>query len=211
MSQNLFEHENTQSLRTAYAVLHKRFGIDRAVITEFIYRKYLLMDTNQNLCFVTYSQGNIIAVAHRVQEKSYNAEEHQSTKRNIGFQYASSGDADSDMYRNVYVFENVIDLMSYLSLTRMGKVPPIEKASCLLTLHGLTNGAIYNFICEHPEVKTIYGCLGNDMTAIKAAHSIRQREYHDMQPILREFSLEHGYVRNWNEMLQQVSKGRKAA
>ena len=204
LTQNLFEHENTQSLRIAYAVLNKRFGIDRAVITEFIYRRYLLMDEPQNLCFVTYSQKNIIAVARRMHEKNYNAEVYQSTKRNIGFQYASLEDAESDVYRNVYVFENVIDLMSYLSLVRLGKVPPIEKTSCLLTLHGLTNGAIYNFIGEHPEVKRIYGCMGNDMTAINAAHSIRQREYHDMQPILRDFSFDHVYVRNWNEMLKQI-------
>ncbi len=204
LAQNLFEHGNSQSIRTAYALLHNRYGIERPVVTEFMYRKYLLMDTNRNLCFVTYSQGNVIAVVRKMHEKNYNTDEYQSTKRNVGFQYASEQDANYDMYRSVYVFENIIELMSYLSLARMGKVPTIEKASCLIALNGLKNGVLYNFLSEHHEVKTIYGCLGNDDPAINAARFIRQRQYVDMQPFLRDYSLEHGYVKNWNALLKQI-------
>ena len=80
----------------------------------------------------------------------------------------------------------------------MGLVPEIEKASCLLSINGISNGVLYNFLSEHPEVLTIYACLQNDSAGLKATQNISQRVMVKMQPILRDYSLKNSYVKTWN-------------
>lgn len=201
-TENLFLKENNNSYKTGYAVLHNRFGIDRNIVSNFIHREYLIMDNQYNLCFLTYEKDNVISVLKYLSDNNYIATETQDKHRNAGFRYAIKEEADYNMFRNVYVFENVVDLMSYLTLVKMGLVPEIEKASCLLSINGISNGVLHNFLSEHPEVLTIYACLQNDSAGLKATKNISQRVMVNMQPILRDYSLKNSYVQTWNAMLQ---------
>lgn len=201
-SENLFLKENNNSYKTGYAILHNRYGIDRNIVSNFIHIEYLIMDNQYNLCFLTYEKDNVVSVLKYLSDNNYIATETQAKHRNAGFRYAIKEEEDYNMFRNVYVFENVVDLMSYLTLVKMGLVPEIEKASCLLSINGISNGVLYNFLSEHPGVLTIYACLQNDSAELKATQNISQRVMVNMQPILRDYSLRKSYVKTWNAMLQ---------
>ena len=203
---SLFKQQKGDSFKRAYAVLHNRFKIDRHIVSEFIHRELLIMDDEYNLCFLGRDNYNVISVNKYLSSRDYLSVEESTLRRNAGFRYASTEETAYNLFRNVYVFENVIDLMSYLTLVKMGVLPDIEKASCLISLNGLTNGVLYNFLLEHQEVQTIYACLNNDNAGIRATRSLSQRVMVDMQPYLRDYSLKYGYVKSWNELLSKESK-----
>ena len=206
LNENIFLSDNNNSYKTAYAILHNRLGIDRNIVSNFIHRGYLVMDNQFNLCYLSYENDNVTSIIKYLSDKNYLATETQTKRRNVGFRYAIKEEADYDMFRNVYVFENVIDLMSYLTLVNMELIPKINKASCLLAINGIGDGVLYNFLSEHPEVQTIYSCLQNDSAGIRASKALNQRCVVDMQPILRDYSHTNGYVRTWNAMLQNEHK-----
>ncbi len=206
IDESLFKQQKADSFKRAYAVLHNRFNIDRHIVSEFIHRELLIMDDEYNLCFLGRDNYNVISVNKYLSSRDYLSVEELTLRRNAGFRYANKEETAYNLFRNVYVFENVIDLMSYLSLFKMGVLPAIEKASCLISLNGLTNGVLYNFLLEHQEVQTIYACLNNDNAGIKATKSLSHRVVVDMQPYLRDYSLKMGYVKTWNEMLVKESK-----
>ena len=203
---SLFKQQKGDSFKRAYAVLHNRFKIDRHIVSEFIHRELLVMDDEYNLCFLGRDNYNVISVNKYLSCRDYLSVEELTFRRNAGFRYANKEETAYNLFRNVYVFENVIDLMSYLSLAKMGVLPAIEKASCLISLKGLTNGVLYNFLLEHQEVQTIYACLNNDNAGIKATKGLSYRRVVDMQPYLRDYSLINGYVKTWNAMLLKESK-----
>ena len=203
MDENLFRKPDNDSYKTVYSVLHNRLGIGREIVTSFIHSRHLIMDKQKNICFLTTDErNNIIYVTRYLRHRDYNVTDTMETKRNVGFQYASTEEAGYGMYRNLYVFETVIDLMSYLTLANMKVVPKIEKSSCLLALNGINQSMINNFLSKHPEVRKIYTCLQNDNAGIRANQAIKQRIIEDMQPILRDYSFANQYVRNWNAMLK---------
>lgn len=206
IDESLFKQQKADSFKRAYAVLHNRFNIDRHIVSEFIHRELLIMDDEYNLCFLGRDNYNVISVNKYLSSRDYLSVEELTFRRNAGFRYANKEETAYNLFRNVYVFENVIDLMSYLSLVKMGVLPAIEKASCLISLNGLTNGVLYNFLLEHQEVQTIYACLNNDNAGIKATKGLSYRRVVDMQPYLRDYSLINGYVKTWNVMLLKESK-----
>lgn len=203
MDENLFTKPDNDSYKTVYSVLLNRFGIGREIVTSFIHSRHLIMDSEKNICFLTNDErNNIICVTRYLRHRDYTVTDTMETKRNVGFQYANKEEAGYGMYRNLYIFETVIDLMSYLTLVNMKAVPKIEKSSCLLALNGINQSMINNFLSKHPEVRKIYTCLQNDNAGIRANQAIRQRIIEDMQPILRDYSFANQYVRNWNAMLK---------
>ena len=203
---SLFNISKDDSIKRAFAILHTRFKIDRSIVSELIHREMLVMNEHKDLCFLCRDNYNVVSVVKYLENMDYTKTEVLTVRRNMGFRYATKEETAYNLFRYVYVFESVIDILSYLTLVKMGALPPIEKASCLISLNGLSNGVLYNFLIEHQEVQGIYACLHNDNAGILATKGINQRVVVDMQPYLRDFSLKKGYVKTWNEMLKKELK-----
>ena len=131
IDESLFKQQKADSFKRAYAVLHNRFNIDRHIVSEFIHRELLIMDDEYNLCFLGRDNYNVISVNKYLSSRDYLSVEELTLRRNAGFRYANKEETAYNLFRNVYVFENVIDLMSYLSLVKMGVLPAIEKEAVL--------------------------------------------------------------------------------
>ncbi len=199
--ENLLKQSDREPFKRVYSVLHNRFGIERNIISGLIHRDLLTLDKQNNICFMCRENNNVVSVIKYLSSEAYRKKEVLSVRRNAGFRYANQMEADYNLFRNVYVFENVIDLLSYLTLVKMEFISPIEKASCLIVLNGLSDGVLYNFLLEHQEVQNIYACLQNDGAGIRATKAIEQRVVIDMQPFLRDYSVRFGYVQSWNDIL----------
>mgnify|MGYP003292470018 CR=1 FL=1 len=92
-----------------------------------------------------------------------------SVKRNTTFTWNNN---NCQYCHNVYVFEDVYQLMSYLTLINKGLVPPLEKNSIMLSLNGTSFNALRNYLYAHKDVKTVYACLSNTKMSIDTLKDI---------------------------------------
>ena len=109
---------------------------------------------------------------------------------------------------NVYVFEDVYQLMSYLTLINKGLVSPLEKNSIMLSLNGTSFNALRSYLYAHKDVKTVYACLSNTKLSIETFKNIPfdKDKVINMQTHLKDYTEEHGLVETWNDMLKASTK-----
>ena len=202
---NLLDRKDNNSLKMVYSVLHNRMHIERDVITKFLRSKKLIVYGGFDLCFLEYLDDNVIAVTKKLQNKDHMATEVMTVKRNTTFTW----DNDSSLYyHNVYIFEDVYQIMSYLSLIELGLVPPLVKNNIMLSLNGMSFDALKAFLKEHSEVKAIYACLSNTRLSIDTIKDIPfdSKKVVNMQTYLKEYTAENGLVETWNDMLKEEAK-----
>ena len=128
-----------------------------------------------------------------------------TVKRNTTFTWAEEERCN---YYNVYIFEDVYQIMSYLTLINKGLVPELEPNSIMLSLGGMSFDALKSYLNAHKEVKAVYACLSNTMLSIDTLKDIPfdAEKVINMQPYLKEYTAKHELVETWSEMLHHSLK-----
>ena len=188
-----------------FSVLHNRMCIDRETIKKFLKSKKLIVNGSFDLLFLEYEDNEVIAITSKLQHQHHLATEILTTKRNTTFTW---DDCSSPYYHNVYVFEDVYQIMSYLTLINKGLVPALEENSVMLSLNGVGFEALETFLDKHNEVKHIYTCLSNTSDSIDSINNIPfdKEKITNMQYILKEYTKANSYVANWGGLLQAETK-----
>ena len=205
---NLLDYKNNNSLKMVYSVLHNRMYIDRDVISRFLHTKKLIVNNKFDLCFLEYENENIITVTKKLQYKKHMAIEVETVKRNTTFTWI---DKEKCSYYNVYVFEDVYQIMSYLTLINKALVPPLEPNSVMLSLNGTSFYALKSYLHENQKVKAVYACLSNTADSIKSIKDIPfdADKVINMQTHLKDYTAKYEFVKTWNDMLKSNNKNTK--
>ena len=160
---NILESDSA-SKTSLFSVLKDACYIDESAILDMLQYGQFSMDSKHNICFNTVDEsGNIISsykmsrYKHGFDDFSYN---HYVTRRNVGFEYLSLGALKkewekSDSLTAVTVFEDPIELMSYLALEKLGRVEKLSNVSHFLALNGSNTNVLNDFLKRHKEVKTV--------------------------------------------------------
>ena len=200
LKDNMLDRGGNNSLKMVFAILHNRMGIDRDVIKMFISSKKLIVNQRFDLCFLEHESDVIIASINKLHNYEHMATEVLSVKRNTTFTWNN----DNCQYcHNVYVFEDVYQLMSYLSLINKSLVPPLEKNSVMLSLDGMSFDVLKSYLYTHKDVKKVYACLSNTKLSIETFKDIPfdKDKVINMQTHLKDYTAEHGLVETWNDVL----------
>lgn len=201
-----------------YAYLHDTRFISRAAIGNFISQKFLMMDSRNNLCFLTYrdpcAKDEVIAITKKGTtrtpfKQNYTKEPH------TGFFFATKDNLLSADYEEIFIFEAVIDLMAYLSLLWDGRItegPQHKEKRCYIALNGAGNWEyITKVLHQYPSIQTVSLCLDNDTAGIEGAHRIRgsalapipDEQVYDLQETgLRVLSAKYDYRKDWGEAVK---------
>ena len=136
------------------------------------------------------------------------ATELSTVKRNTTFTWV---DEEASSYYNVYVFEDVYQIMSYLTLINKGLVPELQPNSIMLSLGGMSFDALKSYLNAHKEVKAVYACLSNTMLSIDTLKDIPfdAEKVINMQTYLKEYTSKHELVETWSDMLKLHTKNEK--
>ena len=149
---NLLDRKDNNSLKMVYSVLHNRMHIERDVITKFLRSKKLIVYGGFDLCFLEDLDDNVIAVTKKLQNKDHMATEVMTVKRNTTFTW----DNDSSLYyHNVYIFEDVYQIMSYLSLIELGLVPPLVYKSASFVVQAIIFKQTGKYIKHQKELLSV--------------------------------------------------------
>ena len=212
LDNNLLSSPNDDLRKNAYTRVYSYLvsrGFERWTIQNIINHKWLIVDENYNLCFITYEDDNktrVSAITKRgttakVFKCNYTAE------RNIGFFYAPQNTTNPTM---LFVFESCLDLFSFIQLYWKKRIS-IDNSFCCISLNGANNQKyIYKILSKYP-IENICLCLDNDTAGIQATKNITRQMItptHDLTPLLKEATKLNNYslIKDWNDVLKIEDK-----
>ena len=232
ISEDLFQSDDTEQRAYAYrrtiAYLCDKRNIDKDIVLNFIKQWFLKMDKQYNLCFMTYTdpleKTDVIAITKKgTTDKrfcpNYIKEYH------TGFFYARKPHLESQDYKELYIFESVVDLLSFLTLIKSGWIELIDHDdnACYIALNGVGNHAyIQKMLERYPTIGRVNLCLDNDTSGIEGAQAITEQlspryEVEDLRvPLLKENSgkadVSGGftYCKDYNDLLALEADGQMA-
>lgn len=199
----------SEALKRAYAYLCNTRKIERDIVSHFIKQNYIAMDVNYNLCFLTYENEKVVAITKKGTnpnipfKQNYVDENHHHT----GFFFGSKL---IDNYKEVFVFESVIDLMSYLSLIRQGEIEKSDSA-CYISTNGVSRKYLIKILEKYKSITNVHFCYDNDLVGYQAAGEFIYKECPQLFPnkIAADtiiFPLMKAKVKDWNDYLKEVGK-----
>jgi hypothetical protein len=156
--------EVTTDNRRVYSYLTKTRGIDPVIVNQLITDKKLYQDKRGNCVFVGFNQDNepkYAGLRGTLSDKQFRGEVTGSDKR-YGFQMDSNSSSQQNLER-LYVFESPIEAMSHASI--VNKIIGNDRAFSIhnrLSLGGVTDVALVQYLQDNPQIKHIDFCLNND-------------------------------------------------
>ena len=152
----------SKSYAKMYAYLMKSRKISKSVIDYFVANNQLYQsEKHNNIVFVGMDVSGIARYAALRGTNTYCKFRGEVENSNKAFSFSRIGSSDK-----LIVFESPIDLMSYMSLQ--------EGADHLLSLGGISDVALIQYLKDYKNIKVISLALDNDTDGIKATTRITE-------------------------------------
>ena len=228
LTEDLFQSQVTDQKNYAYtraiAYLSNRRGISTDIVLNFIKQGFLKMDKQYNLCFVAYAdpfaKQEVTAISKKgTTEKKFCP--NYVKEHNEGFFYARKDALESRSYRELYIFESPIDLLSFLTLEQERRIQLDEHDPncCYISLNGAGNqGFVKKVLERYPTIQKVNLCLDNDTKGMEGAKSIQEQlsgccMVEDLRLLfLKPASLEtKEYCKDYNDLLRSSWGGGQAS
>ena len=215
IEENLLTHKDQDKRNTAFKRLYgylTQRGFERFVIQNMVNQKWLMMNNNYNMCFITYedieSKDKIIAITQKGTLTDNGFKQNTTTERNTGFLYTPKNTINPD---TLFIFESCLDLFSFQQLIWLNKIKTPDNYISI-SLNGCSNrNYIYKTLNKYSSIKNVFICLDNDTSGIKSTEIIQRQlmfKTFDLRPILRDltFQNQHNKIKDWNEALKLTDK-----
>lgn len=207
--------------KRAIAYLCNTRHIDKDIVLNLIKQGFIMMDKQYNLAFVAYADPNNKKEVIAITKKGMGVERFcpkYVKEHNEGFFYARRAHLETHDYKELTIFESVIDLLSYLTLVKSGRILPTDGHDpncCYASINGASNTAyVRKLLARYPTIERVNLCLDNDTSGIEAANIITEDlqalpvQVIDTRPrVLLELSRVHGYRKDFNDLLTIKGKG----
>lgn len=142
---------------TAIAYLTQTRKISIGLVDEFIKSGFLYEDEKHNVVFVGKDRNGVPRYAHCRGTSSSFKQDVLGSDKACGF--SCYGGA-----KTVYVFESVIDMMSFITIMGQG----VWKFNNYLSLGGVSSKALERFLKEYSDIEKIYICTDMDKAGMDA-------------------------------------------
>ena len=221
-----------------YSVLEGQYHIDRGIITELLYHRLVAVDENNlDICFLRYEGKHVVGITRLRKKDNYVSYKEivSMSKRHSGFIYEIGASKISKKYKDLYIFDGVIEILSYVTLSKTNRVTKINNESVCMSAcgnlavelcsmstlsygkssyHSKLDISLYPFLNENPDIWHIwFGFNSNNYTFNE---NLRDQLSHakstNLQEQLRDFSASCGTVNvyTWNGMLEIITNAENA-
>lgn len=164
------------SYKRVFAYLNKTRCIDEAIINILVHKKYIYEDMRHNVVFVGYNKVGLAAYAAvrtTLSDVKYRKDAIGSDKSN-GFYLKGYNQSE------LYVFESPIDLLSHATIcNRDNNDPKSWLQNSRLSLGGISDVALEQYLRDYSDVKKIVFCLDNDLAGRQATKKLMMK-YSDL-------------------------------
>lgn len=163
--------QKNDNYRRLYAYLGKTRGIDYEIISEIVKKGLLYEDkTHHNCVFLGKNDNGEIKYCLKVgtaTDKKFKGELPGSDKK---YNIEHRNDKSNWI---VCVYESIIDAMSHETLIK-NKGKDYKKTN-KISLGGLSDLKLEQYLKDNPQITKIICCLDNDQAGIKAAEKIKEK------------------------------------
>ncbi|MDO4541959.1 MAG: toprim domain-containing protein [Bacillota bacterium] len=223
-----YTKSNRQKWNTLYSYLTERRGLDKLIVSKMLREGKIYF--SQPFLWEKKDKHNYIVFVGKDEkgEIRYAAKKSPYADRGISGELASSDKSYSFRIegrgKKLFVFESPIDLLSYLTLK---KINGEESNDHYLSLGGLSDKALNNYLKSHDDVSHVIFCLDNDLEGEKKVWSQEEGKHisvpwnHGQKASRRmgEVLEKAGYsvssilppnnAKDWNDFLLEYRKDKK--
>jgi len=150
-----------------FAYLTQGRGIDKDIVTKCMKDKVIYQDKNNNVVFVGLDENNVAkfgCVRGTLSEVQYRGDCKGSDKT---YSFNIKGTSPE----RLYVYESPIDLLSYITMSKLNSTSDVWKNHNYISLSGTTDVALESYLERNKNVTSIIFCLDNDEAGISASES----------------------------------------
>lgn len=186
--------EKNDTYKHLFAYLIKSRYIHKDVVADFVDRKMLYEDKRRNCVFVGFNDKGDPAYASRRSARTVGEVfkgDVRGSDKSWPFGYLGSSNT-------VCVYEAPIDLMSYMTLVKIHGIKDFNHH--LISLGGVSDKALENYLKMNSSIDTIILCLDNDKAGQDACRQINEK-YGSEYRILRH----KPKTKDFNEDLVELS------
>lgn len=160
--------EKNDTYKHIYAYLVKSRKIHPDIVDEFVKKKMLYENTKRSCVFVGYTKDGIPKYANirstNTVGEPFKGEAYLSDKR-----YSFSRPGTND---HLTIMEAPIDLLSYMTIFKIHNLSNLIENEHLLSLGGVGDIALIQYLEDHPEITKISLGLDNDKAGNEACEQI---------------------------------------
>lgn len=198
-TKEFFLPEKNDTYKHMMAYLIQTRKIDSTIIKQLVQDKKIYEDKRRNCVFVGHDlKGNPRYANLRSTNTNRIPFKGEAKNSDKAFSFNIQGKTNE-----LYIFESPIEALSYLTLYKKYNTDNSFNHH-MLSLGGVSDVALENYIKRNPTIKKIVICLNNDDAGLKAARII-QNKYQESMKIAFHLPQE----KDFNEDLQQLEKSIK--
>ncbi|WP_129721356.1 DUF3991 domain-containing protein [Xylanivirga thermophila] len=186
------EKNNTYKHMIAYLISTRK--IDKDIVYKLIREGKLYEDRYRNCIFVGYNKKGIPSYASKRGTNANIVYRGDVKNSNKAYPFCVKGSSNK-----VYVYEAPIEVMSYLTLFKLFN--GCQFVHHAISLGGLADVALDQYLKDNPQINEIVLCLNNDEAGINASNAINKK-YTDRY----EVKIEYPINKDFNEDLQNIIK-----
>lgn len=162
--------EKNNNYRHIFAYLVKTRKIHPAIVNDFVKKKLLYENTKKSCVFVGQDKYGVARYANirstNTYGNSFKGEASLSDKR-FGFARVGNGQV-------LTIMEAPIDLLSYMTIYKIHGLEKMIENEHLLSLGGVSDNALKQYLYDHPQITKIKLGLDNDEVGNEACIKIIQ-------------------------------------
>lgn len=190
--------EKNDNNKRLFAYLTQTRCIDSEIISKLVKENLIYEDKNHNVIFVGKDNKDEIKYATKrgtSTYKKYQGEVKNSDKK-YGFNIKSSVNSNK-----LYLFESPIDLISHMNLTKIMTSVDYKKQN-RLSLGGVSDRALENYLLDNKHIREIIVCLDNDLAGWEGGEKIynKYKDSYKVDVRLAEFG------KDYNDFLVKVKQ-----
>lgn len=189
--------EKNNSYKHMVAYLTQTRKIDSSMINDLIKENKLYEDIHRNCVFVgTDIEGNPQYANLRSTNTNINSFKGDAKNSNKAFPFAIQGKDEI-----VYVFESPIEVLSYMTIKKQFDKELFEHHA--ISLGGVGDKALENYLVMYPEIKKIVLCLNNDQAGFDGTERNRTK--------YKEYEINENYPshKDYNEDLKRLVRAKE--
>lgn len=163
--------EKADNYKRLFAYLSKTRRIDPSIIQDMINDDKLYQEKEHNNCvFVGKDDEGEIKYCLKIGTNTIKKYKGEIRGSNKAYNVELCATVESD---KVYVYESIIDAMSHATMIKIqgGNYKEHNRIS----LGGVADVKLNQFLKDNPNIKAIVSCLDNDEAGIKATEEIREK------------------------------------
>lgn len=185
--------EKNNTYKHVIAYLIKTRNINKHIVYQLIKDQKLYEDNKRNCVFVGYDRNNNPRYAN-----------FRSTNPNITFkgEVKNSDKAYSFSIKGttnkLYIFESPIEAISYLTILELNNI--IDFKDHIVSLGGVSDRALEQYLKDNQNIKGIVCCLNNDKAGIEATRRIKNT-YKLKYNVIERYPVKKDYNEDLNNLI----------